>query len=178
MARVVDQQSRVTRARAQPPWGEPVDLGKSGPVRMPSVSTTCPRTPTLGSESPRGRPAVPGDSGPAPKSCGVDQQSRATHVSVRVPARLIRYLWRIGPRSECPRVRPGLPGDSGPCPRALGVVQLSRATLARLRGPAGSTSCSKTLVLGPVDPGGLTSCSVRLRPAFEGPHVRPDVLCN
>ena len=88
------------------------------------------------------------------------QLSRATRAIVRVPARSIRYLWRIRPGAECPPTTPGLLGDSGPCPMARGVDQLSQAIAAQLRGPAVSTSSPGPLVLGSEGPRG--------RPAVQG----------
>ena len=82
-------------------------------------SRSCPGTLALGSERPRGRPAVPGDSGPAPNSCGVDQLFQATCTCVRGPS--------VSPC--CPRL-------SGPVPMAHGVDQLSLAIGARVQRPS------------------------------------------
>ena len=68
--RGVDQLSRVTWARARGPAG----------------STSCPQGHGPGSEGPRGRPALPGDSRSGPKARGGDQLSRVTRPRVRWPA--------------------------------------------------------------------------------------------
>ena len=76
-----------------------------------------------GSDCPRSRSAVLGDSGPCPKSRRVDLLSHAYRAIVQGP-------WG----------RSDVPCDLAPCPRAGGVKQLSWATRTLVRGP-GWSSC-------------------------------------
>ena len=129
-ARVVDQQSRATHTYVLEFVG----------------STSCPGRLGPGPKSPWGRLAVPGDSDPGPRSCGVDRLSRGTQDRgdgqrgppvvpgesrpVLKPAGSTSSPWRLALGTECPGGRPVFPGDSGHCPRAQGVDQLSRVTRA------------------------------------------------
>ena len=117
-ARRVDQNSRATQALAR------------GPV----VSTISPRGLGFGSKSPwftssprrlgpvpvfpQGQPAVSGDSGPGPKTRGVDQLSRATCTWVRWPLGSTSSPGLLGPGFDGLRFRPAIPGASGTGPRA------------------------------------------------------------
>ena len=107
IARGVEQFSLATRAR----------------VRFPAGSASCHGRLRPLCEGPRRRPAVLGDLGPGPRSCGVDQLSRG----IALP-------------SEGPRDPPALPGDSRSSPSARGVDQHSWATRARVRGLAALAS--------------------------------------
>ena len=107
------------------------------------------------SEVLQGRPAVPGDSGPCPKSCSVDQISRANHARV-----------------QGPRDRSDIPGDLAPCQRCRGVDQLSWMTRACVRVLKVSTSCPGLLQYS-LRARGVTSCPGRLGPVSEVPHGRP-----
>ena len=96
-------------------------------------------------EVPRGRPAVPGDSGLCPRARGFDQVYCATWVLVRRPTGWTSCPGRLRPWSkglrgrpavpgqlglvfEGSRGRPSVPGYSGPCLRARSVDQVTRAT--------------------------------------------------
>ena len=68
-----------------------------------------------GSEVTRGRPAVPADSDPGPRSCGVDKLSRPTRSQV-----------------ELPRGRPAVPAESDLGPRCCGVDKHSRLTRSQV----------------------------------------------
>ena len=81
-----------------------------------------------GPEGPRGRLAVPGDSGLAPRAGGFDQVSRGTGARSKGPAWSTSCPRRLGTLSEGPRFQTAFLGVSGPCPRARSVLQLSRAT--------------------------------------------------
>ena len=95
-----------------------------------------------GSEGPRGRPAVPGDSVPGPKAREVDQLARATRARVRGHTLSYNCPGRLGLVSEGPRCSPDEPG-----------------TPARLRVPRGSTRSPGRL--GPVSAGPLGRPLVR-----------------
>ena len=82
------------------------------------------------SEGTQGRPAVPGDSALCPRDRGVDQQSRATRVRVRVTVGSTSCPGRLRPWSDIPQSRPFFQGDSGICQRACRVDQLSWVTRA------------------------------------------------
>ena len=144
----VDQLSQMTRAlvrghmgstscpwrlgpMSQVPRYRPAVPGKFGPCRWTTVST-----------------AAPGDSGPGPRYCGIEEHSRATRARVQGPAGLTSSPGRLGNRSVVPRGRSAHRGDSGSCPMARGVDQLSRRSRARLRCPADSTTCPRLLWLG------------------------------
>ena len=90
---------------------------------MPAVSTSCPGRLSPGSEGPRCRPAVLGDSRLGPWSRGVDQLSQGTRARVPVPAVSNSCPGRLRPVSLDPRSRPAAPGDSGPCLRSQGSTR-------------------------------------------------------
>ena len=157
----VDQLSRATPAQLQKSCG--VDqLSQAIPAQLggPAVSTSSPGPLVLGSEGPRGRPAVQGDSGPGPKAGGVNQLSLAPRVLFRGlgvnqlsrmswaffrgPKESTSCPWRLGPESKGPWCQPSVPGDSHSSPWIRGVEQLSRVTW-----PAGSTRCPGQLGPGP-----------------------------
>ena len=64
---------------------QPPLLGDLGQGLMPSGFYQLSRTIAPGSECLRGLAAVPGDSGPLTRACGVDQHSRATRARVPQP---------------------------------------------------------------------------------------------
>ena len=119
---------------------------------------------------PRGRPAVPGDCGPAPRARGLDQLSRAACAWVRGPPWSTSGPGRLGPGSEGRWCEPTLAGASGSFPRsrgqpavphvlgrlsrAQGVNQLSLATGARVQRPLVSTICPWRFALKSVFPQG------------------------
>ena len=103
----VEQFSLATRAR----------------VRFPAGSASCHGRLRPLCEGPRRRPAVLGDLGPGPRSCGVHQLSRG----LALP-------------SEGPWCPPVVPGASCSGPWACGFDQHSRAPRARVRVPAGLIS--------------------------------------
>ena len=123
-----------------------------GWVRGPTGSTSCPGPLGPGSECPRVRPALPGQSHSGPRA----------HGSTSCPPRL-------GPRSEEPRGRPAVLGDMGPCQRACGVDQPSRASQARAQGPVMFTSTPRGFGLCPRDRVS-NSCRGRLAQVSEGPR--------
>ena len=116
----VEQYYRVTRARAECPWGRPAFPGVSGPGPIAREVISSPEGTVLGSVVSRCRPVLPGDSG----SC------RGTAGSTNSPGRLAI-------ESEGPRCRPALLGDSCSCLRARGVDQLSQAIGFGSDGPRG-----------------------------------------
>ena len=106
-------------------WGPgwPPNTSASGcsgppPARGGGLWVRAPAWPSRASlpKGPRGRPAVPADSGPGPRARGVDQLSRPTRARVRGPAGSTSCPGRLGPGSEGPRGRPAVPADSGPGP--------------------------------------------------------------
>ena len=107
MARGVDKLSKATRAHAL--W--------------PSGSSSSPGQLALGSEGPRGPPAVPCDSSPGPRARGDDHISRVTRARAQVPTGSTRCPVRLQAGSEGP-----------------GFDQFSWETCACVRGPAGLTS--------------------------------------
>ena len=109
-------------------------------------------------QSSRNRPVVLGDSGPCPRSRGIDPLSRVTWAQVRGPSVYINGPGMLGTGSEGPRFLPAVPEDSHQCPSSRGFHQLSQATHDEVRGPAVSTSC----------PG-------RFRPRSDFPRCRPAV---
>ena len=134
----VDQLSRATREQ----------------VCVPAGSTSSPASITPGSEAlggatrfpwcfgpesegPRGRPAIPGDSGPCPRSRDVDQHSWATLARVRGTVGSTRCPGQLGLLSEVPRGPPALPGDWHSGPRARGIDQLSQSSGPCSEGPRG-----------------------------------------
>ena len=141
--RCVDKLSRLTRER----------------VCGPAVSTSCRGLLGPGSEGPKCRPDVPGDSRPCPRVHSVDQLCWATQglcpeVLHGGPPKL-KTLDRV----QSPQGRPEIIGELRSEPRARSVHQLSRATCAQVQGPAGTTS----------SPG-------HFRPVPEGPQDRPAFL--
>ena len=109
-------------------------------------------------QSSRNRPVVLGDSGPCPRSRGIDPLSRVTWAQVRGPSVYTNCPGMLGTGSEGPRFLPAVPEDSHQCPSSRGFHQLSQATHDEVRGPAVSTSC----------PG-------RFRPRSDFPRCRPAV---
>ena len=109
-------------------------------------------------QSSRNRPVVLGDSGPCPRSRGIDPLSRVTWAQVRGPSVYTNGPGMLGTGSEGPRFLPAVPEDSHQCPSSRGFHQLSQATHDEVRGPAMSTSC----------PG-------RFRPRSDFPRCRPAV---
>ena len=109
-------------------------------------------------QSSRNRPVVLGDSGPCPRSRGIDPLSRVTWSQVRGPSVYTNGPGMLGTGSEGPRFLPAVPEDSHQCPSSRGFHQLSQATHDEVRGPAVSTSC----------PG-------RFRPRSDFPRCRPAV---
>lgn len=90
ISRGVYQLSPVTRAQVEVPlFPREVDQ-LSGAIRAraqgPAVSTSHPGRIRSRCKGRRGRPAVPGDSGPCPKARVFDQHSQAHHARVRLPA--------------------------------------------------------------------------------------------
>ena len=122
-SRSVDQLSQTTRTR----------------IRGPADWISCPGLLVCRSECPRCRSALPGDSGPCPRSRSVDQMSRVTGPVSEGPWGRPSVLGNScsGP---CLQIQPAVPDDSGPCPSSRGVDQLSRDTQASVQVPAGSTS--------------------------------------
>ena len=100
-----------------------------------------------GSEVPRGRPAVPGASGPVPRACGFDRLSWGTRARVRGPEWSTGFPVGLGPLPVCPRCGPALLGHTRLCPKPSGSTSCPGRQPARLRVPAGSTSCPGPLVL-------------------------------
>ena len=143
-------------------------------TRRSSWSTICPGRLGSGSEDPRGRQAVPGDSDPCPRACVFDQLSRANCTCVLGYAGSTSCPGRLGTGYECPRGRPAVPGDLGPGPRARWVDQVSWAMRVRVRGPVGSICGPPTPAL-IRKPSGSTSCLGSLGPGCEGPRGRPAV---
>ena len=88
-------------------------------------------------EGSRGPPALPGDSGPCLRYCGLNQMSRETWGRVPVPAGTTSSAERLALGSVGPRGQPVLLGDS-----------------SSGRGPAGSTSSPGRLALGSDGPQG------------------------
>ena len=160
-ARGIDQKSRATRASFR------------GPVR----STSTPGLLALVSEVLRGRPAVPGHSGPGLRTHRVDQISRATHTRVLGPPVSTNTPGQIMPGSESPQGRPAVLRDSGQCPRARGVDQNSQVTPVRVRGPVVDHLSWETWALY-----GGTAVSIRgpgrLGPVPEAPRSGPLVPGN
>ena len=131
-ARMVDQLSRATRNSARRPEASINSSGRLLFLSEGPWSTSFPGRLGPGSEATKGRPAVPGDSGPCPRGHGFEELSRVTgpcprahgveRLSQGIQARArgttvsTRRPGRHGPRYKCPRVRPAVPGDSGPCP--------------------------------------------------------------
>ena len=81
-----------------------------------------------GSEVTRGRPAVPADSDPGPRSCAVEQLSRPTQSRVRADAGSTSCSGRIAPGSVELCCRTAIPANSVLRPSCRGVHQLSRPT--------------------------------------------------
>ena len=155
--------SRKTTARVRGPTGSISSPGPYGP----------------GSESPRGQPAVPGDTWLRPKIRGVYQLSQGTRFHVRGAAVSTSTPGQTVLRSDGPRCRPGLRRDSGQCLRACGFGQLSRVTRDCARGPTVSNSFPGCLTLGSVGPRFLPMVKGDLGPgprACGGPAV-PSNLC-
>ena len=140
----VDQLSMASRTVPKGPGVEQLSQAPWTRVRMPKGSTSCPTRLGPGSEDPRGRPAVSGDSGqlrgPAgstgcpgtlgsrSEGLGVQQLSRATHACVRGPPGSTSFPGCLRPRSR----------DSGIDPR-------SRAARAIARGPTMLTNAPRRL---------------------------------
>ncbi|XP_020946894.1 collagen alpha-2(I) chain-like [Sus scrofa] len=146
----------------------PVPDFQQGRSAFPDASRMCPSArgedqqfQVLGFQGTQGRPDVFGDSGPVPRSHGVEQVSKATRACYG------------GPTGQ-----PDVPGNSGPAPRACGLDQLSRATRTCVQGPTWSTRCWGTRAL-VRSPEGSTSCHGGLKPVPEGkwgPSVVPGIL--
>ncbi len=109
-------------------------------------------------QSSRNRPVVLGDSGPCPRSRGIDPLSRVTWAQVRGPSVYTNCPGMLGTGSEGPRFLPAVPEDSHQCPSSRGFHQLSQTTHDPFRWSAVSTSC----------PG-------RFRPGSDFPRCRPAV---
>ena len=140
-------------------------------------------------KGPRGRPAVPGNSCPCPRSHGLDRCPRRPQPGFLCP-RLRRALlgdlrsgagacWvdqlsqAIGPMSKSPWCRPGPLGDSRSGARARGVDQLPRRLGHCSEGPRGQRALrGDSCIVGlppAVDQLSRTNCAqVRARPAFPG----------
>ena len=146
----------------------PVPDFQQGRSAFPDASRMCPSArgedqqfQVLGFQGTQGRPDVFGDSGPVPRSHGVEEVSKATRACYG------------GPTGQ-----PDVPGNSGPAPRACGLDQLSRATRTCVQGPTWSTRCWGTRAL-VRSPEGSTSCHGGLKPVPEGkwgPSVVPGIL--
>ena len=106
------------------PGVEQLSWATPGRVQGPTGSTSFPGRLGPGSDFPRGRPAIPGDSGPCPRARGFDQLSRVTRALFGGTV-----------------VQPVVPGDSGPCPMSRIIDQASWATQAHARALTGLTSC-------------------------------------
>ena len=130
----VDKMSRATQASAR--W--PTVLNNSpGRLRFGSKghrSTSCPGRLGLVPDIQRGRPAVPGESGPGWRDRVVDQASRATRARAHGPAGM----------TSCP-------GRLGPMPETFGVNQLSRITRVLSVGPKCQPTVQGTSGPGPSD---------------------------
>ena len=134
----MDQLSRATRACV---------LGQAW-------STRCPGRLVLGSEGPRGRPAVTGHSVLGPSARGFDQESRETRARVRMPAVSTHFEGDLGPSRRVRGV--DLPfGRIRPMPKGPWFQQASRETLDLAR-------C-----------GGVEQLSQGTRPWTEGTRCRP-----
>ena len=121
------------------------------------MSNNCPRGLALVSDGTRGRPTVPGDSGPSPRDCGFDHLYWAARAGAQGPAVLTNSPGRFGPVPQGPWGRLAVPGDSHLGPSACGVDQLSRTTRARVRGTAVSTNSPRRLKF--VSEGPRSTCS-------------------
>ena len=75
-ARGFHQSSLATQTMPVGPGVEQLSWATPGRVQGPTGSTSCPGRLGPGSDFPRGRPAIPGDSGPCPRARGFDQLSR------------------------------------------------------------------------------------------------------
>ena len=175
----VEHLSRVTRVR----------------VRGPAVSTSCPGRIGPVPVGPQYRPTVPGDSHPCPRAHGIDEPSRVTRACdresaevdqkswairshVRWPAELTSSPGRLWPGIEGLQHRPAILGDSGTGLNDRGVDPIARAPRAMVRQPAGSTSCSRCLVIMSECPGGLTCSPGRFGLVSDGQQGRPAVPGN
>ena len=153
MACGVDKPSQVTRDRVPGPAGSISSSGRFGlgyigrgvdnlsqvtQARVPgnAGSTSSPGLLRLGSEGPRCRLYLPGDSDSGPKAC----RARVTRARVQAPAASTICPGRLGPWSECSQGPPAFPSATGHCPRARGFAQLCWATPARIPGTAVSIS--------------------------------------
>ena len=137
----VDQLSQAPRARIEGQRDPSALPGDSSSGPRAAGSTSCPRGHAAGSDSPRGRPAVRGDSGQCPRAHDVDQLSRATRTGFRGPAGSTSTAGRHALVSEGPRVMsPRCPGRLALGSSAPGVDKLSRVTQAQVRDSVGSTS--------------------------------------
>ena len=109
------------------PWAPVVDqfsLSTRVLLRGPACSTSCPGPLGPMSEGPRGRPAIPGHSGPGPKTRGVNQLSRATCCWVRVPSGSTSSPGRIALVPSAPWGRLSVSDDSCLCPIARGLIRI------------------------------------------------------
>ena len=119
-------------------------------VRGPLVSSSCPGRLGPVSNGPRCRSAVPGDSGPCPRSRGVDQLSLMTRTSVRVLEVSTSSPRLLTIQSEGLRGRPAVLDDSRLGQIFRDVDQLSQTIRDRVRGPAGLTRCPGDSGPGPI----------------------------
>ncbi len=155
----IDHISRATRARVPVSAGPTTCPCRIAPPPMARGFDRHPGQIALVSEAPRSRPAGPVDSGPCPRSLGIDQISRATRARVPMPAGSTSCPCRLGPCSDGTRFRPALPGDSRSFPWDRSVDQLSWASREQMRHSAVWTRC----------PG-------RLGPGSDGPREPPTLL--
>ena len=150
----LNQMSRATWGLAPVPAGSKSSPARLGPgsdglrSRPNLTSDTCLVPWTHGvdkfsrwtrdrAEGSRGPPALPGDSGPCLRYCGLNQMSRETWGRVPVPAGTTSSAERLALGPVGPRGQPVLLGDS-----------------SSGRGPAGSTSSPGRLALGSDGPQG------------------------
>ena len=109
---------------------------------------------------PRGRPALPGDSGPGLWARVVDQLSQVTRASAQDLAWSASSAAQLGSCSSARDVETAAPGDSVSGRRARWVDQPSRTIWADARDLAWSASC-------PTQLGSGSEC-LRCRPAVPG----------
>ena len=174
----VHQLSRGTRAWLRVPRVSNICPSIWARFPGPMGSTRCPWKLAFHSEGPRGRPAVPGDSGQGPSARGqpvvpgdsdpgktyrvVEQASGATRARVRWSGGSTSFPRPLGRVSEVPRVRPALPGESRSALRAKGLTH----------GPGRHGPEPYGLRDRPAAPGDSSSCAGGLGAGSEGPRGR------
>lgn len=115
----VEHLSRATRLGSDGPQVRPSFPVIHARLCGPGVSTSCPGRLGPVTEGWRGGPSLPGDSGPCPRSRGVNQLYRASRDLIRGPVGLARSPGGLEIRSD-----------------GFGVNEMYRTTRARVRMPA------------------------------------------